>query len=175
MRWCVLGLSLAAIRACFSSSQMEQDAGKAVVTESKADVRGCRFVARVTATVDLGTSGQTITNEAQVLSAPETDVDSTPGNGILAEDDPGVRLVVEAMLEEGRERSRILMSVNDLLEVLAESHDLDAVLSEALRAIRLCTHEESSGTVAAVTTYLPARRAARCKSFGSKCRYLAVQ
>ena len=56
MRWIGLGLSLVVMWACFSSTHMEQDVGNAVVTENKGDVRGCRFVARVVATVELGTS-----------------------------------------------------------------------------------------------------------------------
>ena len=47
---------------------------------------GASETLEITATVDAGTAGSTITNISEVTSADQDDPDSTPGNGILAED-----------------------------------------------------------------------------------------
>ena len=53
MRYIILFLAAIVTLSCESSQGLQQDVGEASVTESKEDVRGCQFVAKVTATVDL--------------------------------------------------------------------------------------------------------------------------
>ena len=58
MRLCgLLALICVTTLACGSSQGVQQDVGEATLTESKADVRGCQFIARITASVDLAEFG----------------------------------------------------------------------------------------------------------------------
>lgn len=53
MRCLVLSLALAPMIACSSSPGLKQDVDDATITESKSDVSGCEYIARVSASVDL--------------------------------------------------------------------------------------------------------------------------
>ena len=53
MRHIMFVLFVVVFSACSSSTSLQQDVGGAVVTESRADVSGCQFIAKVTASVDL--------------------------------------------------------------------------------------------------------------------------
>ncbi len=53
VRYVIVFLAVIATLGCESSHGLQQDVGEATVTESKEDVSGCEFVAKVTATVNL--------------------------------------------------------------------------------------------------------------------------
>lgn len=53
MRIVLLFLVISTVLSCGSSQGFQQDVGAATVTESKADVSGCKYVAKVAASADI--------------------------------------------------------------------------------------------------------------------------
>lgn len=53
MRIVLLFLVISTLLSCGSSQGFQQDVGAATVTESKADVSGCKYVAKVAASADI--------------------------------------------------------------------------------------------------------------------------
>ena len=82
-----LTIDLASVTAPVGTS-FSYDAGTRTATWDVGDLaRSSGLQLKFSVTVDAGTGGATLTNVAEVTAANQTDVDSTPGNDVLAEDD----------------------------------------------------------------------------------------